>query len=89
MKAIDFSKVKVQLTFEGQPVQMDMRKIVGNMIHQHTNDIGLDEFAKKLYFSEVAIEVPDEYVHPILQIAKSELVVPAQKALTELLLTNE
>lgn len=88
MKTVDFSKIKVQLTFEGQPVQMDMRKTVGNMIHQHTNDIGLDEFAKKLYFSEGEIEVPDEYIRPILQIARAELVVPAQEALNELL-TNE
>ena len=51
MKQVDFGKVKVQLTFEGNPVEFNMRKVIGNMIRQNTNDIGLDEFARKVYFS--------------------------------------
>lgn len=88
MKKVDFGKVKVQLTFEGDPVEFNMRKIIGNMIRQNTNDIGLDEFAKKVYFSDGPVEIPDEYIRPILNIVKSSMTVPAQKALNELLINK-
>lgn len=88
MKQVDFGKVKVQLTFEGNPVEFNMRKVIGNMIRQNTNDIGLDEFARKVYFSDGPVEIPDEYIKPILDIVKLSMTVPAQKALNELL-TNE
>ena len=85
MKKVDFSKLKVQLTFEGEPVEIDFRKALGNLIHQNTPDIGLDTFARKIYFSEGEIEVPDEYIDQILWIASQSLNVPAQNALNELL----
>ncbi|WP_418946798.1 hypothetical protein [Phocaeicola plebeius] len=88
MKQVDFGKVKVQLTFEGNPVEFNMRKVIGNMIRQNTNDIGLDEFARKVYFSDGPVEIPDEYIKPILGIVNLSMTVPAQKALNELL-TNE
>lgn len=88
MKQVDFGKVKVQLTFEGNPVEFNMRKVIGNMIRQNTNDIGMDEFARKVYFSDGPVEIPDEYINPILGIVKLSMTVPAQKALNELL-TNE
>lgn len=88
MKQVDFGNVKVQLTFEGNPVEFNMRKVIGNMIRQNTNDIGLDEFARKVYFSDGPVEIPDEYIKPILGIVKLSMTVPAQKALNELL-TNE
>lgn len=85
MKQVDFGKVKVQLTFEGNPVEFNMRKVIGNMIRQNTNDIGMDEFARKVYFSDGPVEIPDEYINPILDIVKLSMTVPAQKALNELL----
>lgn len=85
MKKVDFSKLKVQLTFEGEPVEIDFRKVLGNLIHQNTPDIGLDTFARTIYFSDGEVEVPDEYIEPILRIAGNSLNVPAQNALNELL----
>lgn len=85
MKKVDFSKVEVQLTFEGEPVEIDFRKVLGNLIHQNTPDIGLDTFARTIYFSDGEVEVPDEYIEPILRIAGNSLNVPAQNALNELL----
>ena len=76
MKRVDFSKVEVQLTFEGAPVEIDIR---------NTPDIGLDTFARTIYFSDGEVEVPDEYIEPILRIAGNSLNVPAQNALNELL----
>lgn len=88
MKRVDFSKLKVQLTFEGAPVEIDFRKVLGNLIHQNTPDIGLDTFARTIYFSDGEVEVPDEYIEPILRIASQGLNVPAQNALIGILKDN-
>lgn len=88
MKKVDFSKLKVQLTFEGEPVEIDFRKVLGNLIHQKTPDIGLDTFARTIYFSDGEVEVPDEYIEPILWIASQGLNVPAQNALIGILKDN-
>ncbi|WP_308769971.1 hypothetical protein [uncultured Bacteroides sp.] len=85
MKA-DFSHVKVQLTFEGEPTDFDIRKELGNNIRQNTADIGLDEVARQIYFSEGEIEIPDEYVLPIIDIASKCFIVPLQQALRQLLI---
>lgn len=88
MKKVDFSKLKVQLTFEGEPVEIDFRKVLGNLIHQKTPDIGLDTFARTIYFSDGEVEVPDEYIDQILWIASQGLNVPAQNALIGILKDN-
>lgn len=83
MKKIDFSKMKIQLTFEGQPVEMDVRKTVGNTIRQNTSDIGLDELARTIYFSEGEVEIPEEYIPDILRISSTCFTVPFQQAISE------
>lgn len=81
----DFGKVGVQLTFEGEPKMLDMRKPLGNAIRQASGDIALDEFARKVYFSEGEIEVPAEHVPFILHVAREKYNVPTQQALESLL----
>lgn len=86
---IDFSKVMVQNTFEGEPEATDLRKHLGNRIHQTTGDIGFDDFARTIYFSEGAIEVPEEYVEPLRNIVKETYLASVQRAINELLTTKE
>ncbi|WP_308773742.1 hypothetical protein [uncultured Bacteroides sp.] len=85
MKKIDFRKVKIQLTFEGHPVEMDIRKAFGNIIHQNTADLGVDELARKIYFSDGEVEIPEEYISILLDISSRNMNVPAQNAIRELL----
>lgn len=82
---VDFAKVSVQLTFEGEPKELDMRKPLGNAIRQASGDIALDEFARKVYFSEGAIEVPTEYAPFILHVVREKYNVPTQQAIESLL----
>lgn len=82
---VDFSKVSVQLTFEGDPNELDMRKSLGNAIRQASGDIALDEFARKVYFSEGEIEVPTEYAPFIKHVVKEKYNVPTQEAFESLL----
>lgn len=86
---IDFSKVMIQHTFEGEEVAVDLRKQLGNKIHQTTGDIGFDDFARQIYFSEGEIEVPDEYMEPLRQVVKENFLASVQRAINELLTKNE
>ena len=82
---IDFGKVMIQHTFEGDPVAVDLRKALGNKIHQTTGDLGLDELARTIYFSQGEVEVPAEYVNDIKEIVKGNYLASVQKAINELL----
>lgn len=82
---VDFGKISVQLTFEGAPKELDMRKPLGNAIRQASGDIALDDFARKVYFSEGAVEVPAEYAPFILHVVREKYNVPTQQAIESLL----
>ena len=84
-RMIDFGKVMVQHTFEGEMVAVDMRKQLGNKIHQTTGDIGFDDFARQIYFSEGEIEVPEEYVEPLKQFIKENYLASVQRTFNQLL----
>lgn len=86
---IDFSKVMIQHTFEGEKVAVDLRKQLGNKIHQTTGDIGFDDFARQVYFSEGGIEVPAEYIEPLKQVVKEHFLASVQRAINDLLTQNE
>lgn len=86
---IDFGKVMVQHTFEGEPLVVDMRKQLGNKIHQTTGDIGFDDLARTIYFSEGEIEVPAEYVEQLKQVVKENFLASVQRAFNQMLDINE
>lgn len=86
---IDFGKVMVQHSFEGEPVAVDMRKQLGNKIHQTTGDIGFDDLARNIYFSDGEIEVPQEYIEPLKAIIKDNYLASVQRAFNELLTVKE
>lgn len=82
---VDFSKVSLQMTFEGDPQVVDIRKPLGNAIRAAAGDIALDEFARKVYFSEGEVEVPIDYIPFIQQVVKDKYNIPTQEAFDKLL----
>lgn len=82
---VDFSKVSVQITFEGEPVEIDFRHNLGNAMRQASGDIALDDFARKVYFSEGEVEVPLDYIPFILQVVKDKYNIPTREAFDKLL----
>lgn len=82
---VDFGKVSVQLSFEGEPEIMDVRKGLGNAIRAATGDIAMNDFAREIYYSEGAIEVPEEYIPFIRQTISNGYIVPVQEAFEKLL----
>lgn len=86
MKAIDFSTVPVELRID-EPEPVDMRRSLGNTINRNTADIGLSDFARKIYYSEAPVEIPEEYIQPIINIVThvDNLLAPAKKAVIRLI----
>lgn len=82
---VDFGKVSVQLSFEGEHKIMDIRKGLGNAIRTTTGDIAMNDFAREIYYSEGAIEVPEEYIPFIRQTIGEGYIVPVQEAFEKLL----
>lgn len=80
---INFKEMNIKLTFEGEPVVMDVRHMVGNVIHQNTADLGMDELARKIYFSDGEVEVPEELIPELLSISASCFNVPLQQAIKD------
>lgn len=74
----------VEINFEGDQVEVDIRKQLANAIRQSTNDIGFDDFAREVYYSDGEIEVPSEYIQPIINVAAACLIVPVQRALKQI-----
>ncbi|MBR4601269.1 MAG: hypothetical protein IKO37_01775 [Prevotella sp.] len=68
---IDFSKINVQVSFDGTFKTFNIAKEVGNDMMFNGSviaDIGFEELAKRIYFSDGEVEIPAEYVKPLLQV---------------------
>lgn len=77
---VDFSKLLVQFGFEDETVLVDIRKELGNAIRRSTADIGLDEVARQIYFSNGEIDIPNEYIDSILDVSRG-FIVPIQESI--------
>lgn len=70
-KKIDFSKVTVPVSFNGSKRTFNVSHVLGNAMRYTgsvVGDIGFDELAKTIYFSDKEVEVPTEYVKPLVQV---------------------
>ena len=47
-KFFDFTKVEMEVSFDNV-MTLDISKTLGNVIHQNTGDLGLDEVARTIY----------------------------------------
>lgn len=82
---IDFSKLKAETNF-GSYEFVDCRQAVANTIHGGTSDIGLDDWARAVYYSDKPIPLPPQYVTEFRQIiTRSALVVFVKRALLALI----
>ena len=85
-KAIDFSKIPVELRF-GEVTETDMRRSLGTAINPNTSDIGLPAFARKIFYSEEPVEIPAAYAEEITRIVTRDeyLLAPAKVAVLGLI----
>ena len=61
MKKIDLSKIECE-TIEREKITVDMRKNIANQIFMTTQDIGTQDWARELYYSEGEFEFEDDKI---------------------------
>ena len=47
-KFFDFTQVEMEVNFD-EMMKVDISQTLGNVIHQNTGDLGLDEIARTIY----------------------------------------
>ena len=67
-KFFDFTQVEMEVSFDNV-MKVDISKTLGNVIHQNTGDLGLDEIARTIYKDGKA-EIPVVYIPAIVSILK-------------------
>ena len=65
----NFKNLKVEVAFE-EFKELDIRKVLGNVIHTNTSDIGLDDVARAIYHSDGNIDISEEYACQIVEFMK-------------------
>jgi hypothetical protein len=65
MKA-NFKNLQVEVSFD-KFSEVDVTKALGNYIHTNTTDIGLDDVAREIYYSEGEVEISSEHAEAIKQ----------------------
>ena len=86
---LDLSHLSVEQDF-GAFCEVDARKDVANAIHRGTSDIGVDDFARKLYYSVGTVDVPAHMAREISNVvAHSALVAYVKRAVLDALQGKE
>ena len=84
-KFFDFTQVEMEVRFD-EKMKLDISKTLGNVIHQNTGDLGLDEIARTIY-KEGKADIPVEYIPAIVSILKmpqSLMAAGGKRALIEM-----
>ncbi len=84
-KFFDFTEVEMEVSFD-EVMKVDISKTLGNVIHQNTGDLGLDELARTIY-KEGKADIPVMYIPAIVEILKmptSLMAAGGKRALIEM-----
>ena len=84
-KFFDFTQVEMEVSFD-EKMEVDISQTLGNVIHQNTGDLGLDELARTIY-KEGKADIPVEYIPVIVEILKmptSLMAAGGKRALIEM-----
>ena len=84
-KFFDFTQVEMEVSFD-EKMKVDISQTLGNVIHQNTGDLGLDEIARTIY-KEGKADIPVVYIPAIVSILKmpqSLMAAGGKRALIEI-----
>ena len=71
MKKVDFTHMQVQISFDGQCRTVNVAKDLGNDMMFNSSvlsDIGFEDLARKIYYSKGPVEIPEQYIQPMLRV---------------------
>ncbi len=66
----NFKKLRVEVAFD-EFKELDIARQLGNFIHANTPDIGMDDIAREIYYSQGDVEIPEDYAEGIVSMIKS------------------
>lgn len=79
---INFKQLEAQTSFEGAKQTFDVAETVGNEMMYNGSillDIGFEDLAKKIYYSEGEVEVPGQYCRALELVVKNSRLIAAVK----------
>lgn len=79
---IDFTNIKVPISFDGKEQVFNAAEAVGNLMMFSGNvllDIGFEDLAKEIYYSNEAVEIPAKYTWAIVKVIKESTLVASLK----------
>lgn len=79
---INFKKISAQTSFEGETRIFDVAKVVGNDMMYNGNillDIGFEELARVIYYSDEEVDIPAEYCKALEIIIRNSKLIAAVK----------
>jgi hypothetical protein len=79
---INFRKVTAPISFDGKTQDFDIAKAVGNAMMYNGSvllDIGFEDLARKIYHSGGDVEIPDEYIKPLVRIIQESAFIATVK----------
>ena len=79
---IDFTKIKVQVSFDGTHKTFNIARDLGNDMMYNGSvicDIGFEELAREIYFSDSEVEIPTQYVQPLIQVISQGMYIATIK----------
>ena len=82
MKKIDFTKLEVQVSFDGTKKVFNVAKTVGNGMMYNGSvllDVGFEDLARAIYYSDGEVEIPPQYVPAIIEIVKESAFIATIK----------
>nr|DAG93250.1 MAG TPA: hypothetical protein [Herelleviridae sp.] len=79
---INFKRFEVQTSFEGNKQIFNITHDLGNMMMYNGSvllDIGFEDLAKTIYYSDGEVEVPECYCKAIIEVVKQSSFIAAVK----------
>jgi len=86
---VNFRHLSVRTSFEGEETDIDVAKALGNLMMYNGSvllDIGFEDLAKDIYYSEGEVEVPERYAHAVKQVVmNSQLPATVKRTIRDLM----
>ena len=79
---VNFRIIEVQVSFEGEKRVCDIAREIGNMMMYNGSislDIGFEDLARTIYYSDGEVEVPERYCKAIIEVVKQSSFIAAIK----------
>lgn len=90
---INFKRIEAQTSFEGDIQSFDIAKELGNMMMFNSSillDIGFEDLARKIYYSDGEVEIPERYCKAIEAVVRnSSLFAAIKREVIKLLNCND